>query len=156
MKRRVWIAISCIALVAAIYLTIHYSRPKHIEISIDSTIYSPGTEFEKQTTVSIIGDQHNRLFGKDSLTGKLIVDHDLIYEINLKRDEDRLFQILTKIEDGNQRLQSVGSVMASINLERIWLQLDDINVRYELNEGYISGPAKDREEANIVARSIAE
>lgn len=46
--------------------------------------------------------------------------------------------------------------MASSSLDKIWIQLDEINERYKLKEGYIAGPASNKIEAVDIARTIIE
>lgn len=156
MKRKGIIATCFIALAAIIYLIVDYSNPKHIEFTLPSTIYSVESDYEKTTTIAIRGDQHKNknLLGKDTFIGTMIVDNDLIYDIKLKKEDHKYFEILTKLENGT--LNTIGSVMISTDYHRIWLQLDEINVKYNLVDGYISGPAENMEEAEAVARSIVE
>jgi len=138
----------------AVYLIFDYHRPEHIEMNYSSSIYSIESKFEKQTAISIIGDHHKKLFGKDIFIGQMIVDDDLMYEIKLEREDNKYFEILTKIDNEYHVINSIGSIMTSTGFDKIWLQLDDINEKYNLIEGYVSGPAKNMEEANDVARSI--
>ncbi|WP_018750872.1 hypothetical protein [Paenibacillus sanguinis] len=156
MKKKGKVALSCIIIVATIYLIYDFYRPKHIEVNLNSTIYSIDSKLERQTAISIIGEHHKKLFGNDILIGKMIVDKDLTYEIKLKREDNRYFEILTKKNNEFHVINTIGSIITSTDFDRVWLQLDDINEKYNLVEGYVSGPAKNIEEANDIARSIIE
>ncbi|CAM4480242.1 hypothetical protein U9M73_12910 [Paenibacillus phoenicis] len=155
MKKRVIITLCCIFLIVILYLTYDFHRPRHVEVSLRSTIYSVETEFEKQTQISIIGEHYKVLFGKDRFIGKMIVDNDLVYDIKLKREGNKYFETLTKNNEFHV-LNSIGSIMTSADFNKVWLQLNDINERYHLTEGYVSGPAGNKNEANQVARNILE
>ncbi|MCK8489978.1 hypothetical protein M0651_22660 [Paenibacillus sp. MBLB2552] len=156
MKKKVIITISCFIIFVAIYLIYDYHRPQHIEVKLKGTIYSIESKFEKQTSISIIGEHYRVLFGKDILLGKMIVDDDLVYHIKLRREDNKYFELLTKIDDEDHVIKSIGSIMTSIEFDKVWLQLDDINEKYNLIEGYVSGPAKNMEEGNGIATSIIE
>lgn len=153
-KYKVLILSGTVVIAAVIYFLIDYHQPRHIEANYSSTIYSKESKFEKQMVVRISGNLYKSLFEKDMLIGQMTVNNNLKYEIKLKRDGNKYFEILTKID--NESLISIGSIMTSINLDKVWLQLNDINDRYNLIDGYVSGPAKNTEEANNVARSIIE
>ncbi len=47
------------------------------------------------------------------------------------------------------------NILISNNFDKVWIQLDEINSRYNIT-GYISGPAGNIEEANEIARSFLE
>ena len=155
MKKRIT-AIICILIVTALYLVLDYQRARPIELNYSSTIYSTENMFEKPTIISIRGNQYKSLFRSDILIGKVTVDGDLKYEIKLKREDNRYFEILTNINHEHHSTISRGSIMVSTDFHRVWLQLDDINEKYNLVDGYVSGPAKNIEEAKVVARSIVE
>lgn len=77
----------------------------------------------------------------------LVVDDDLSYDVELYYDGGKLFRTIATFSK-DARLKSVGSVMATKELEYIWITLNDINEKYGIQEGYIFSPADSKEEAN--------
>jgi hypothetical protein len=154
MRKTFWI-LGCIAILIIIYFIIDYHQPKGIDLKYNGVIYSNETEFEKQTIVLIKGELYKNLFGNDIFIGVLTTDQDLKYEINLKELDKKYFGLLTS-KDNYGFLNSIGSVMTSSNFDKVWIQLDEINEKYDITEGYISGPASTIEEANNIASRILE
>jgi hypothetical protein len=106
----------------------------------------------KQTDISIEGKLYKNLFGKNEYIGTITVD-DLKYDIDLKEQDTYYFEVLFA-NSSNFKLKSIGTVMTSFDFERVWIMLDDINKVYNINEGYVAGPAKSMKEANEIATSI--
>ena len=64
-------------------------------------------------------------------------------------------QILTV--HGKDRVHStIGSIRTSLQFDKIWMNLNDINEKYSITDGYISGPASNIKEANDIAGRIME
>ncbi|WP_410513820.1 hypothetical protein PaeBR_05145 [Paenibacillus sp. BR2-3] len=61
----------------------------------------------------------------------------------------RLFDKPTVI--GNAR--TLGTINASYNLDKVWLKLNDIDKKYNMN-GYVFGPASTKIEANELIREL--
>ena len=118
-----------------------------------STIYSNESDFEKQTNVIVKGKLYKNLFSKDEFIGEMTTDDNLTFEIILKEFEGRYFGLITN-ENNNGYLNTIGSINVSRSLDKVWIQLNEINERYNLLEGYISGPANNRIEAIEIARKI--
>jgi len=147
-----WISIAgIIVIIAVAYL---YHQPKPMDFTYESVIYSNESDFEKQTIVKLKGNYYRNLFGKNVWIGELVADVDLRYEVKLeKMDRTKYFSILTRNEPKGH-LTTIGSVMTSKNFDKVWLQLDDINEKYNIIEGYIGGPAGNKYEGNDVASKI--
>lgn len=152
MKKK-WILIGII-IFAAIFLIYEYLFPHVIKESYSSIVYSIESKFEKQTIVAIKGKLHKNVFVENVFVGEMIIDENLRYDINLKSDGQKYFGALLTEDSDFLRLETIGSVMTSTNFDKIWIQLDDMNDKYYLTEGYISGPATNSKEANDIARTI--
>lgn len=152
--RKIWI-ILCIFILTGIYL-IYDHRPQHVETTFNSVIYSIDSRFEKQTTVTFKGTLYKKLWGQNVFSGVLLVDDNMKYEVKLKKDNHYYFEVLFAENPDYLVLNSLGSIMLSNDFKMIWIQLDDINEKYNLNEGYVSGPATNMEEGNRIAKSIME
>ncbi|MNP25435.1 hypothetical protein D3C76_1182430 [compost metagenome] len=138
-----------------VYLMYDFHRPQAIHKSYISTIYSYESQFEQQTVVSIEGKLYKNLFGKDIFLGEMIADEDMKYELKLKEEGNYYSQTLTV--QGKDRVHStMGSIRISLQFDKLWIQLNDINEKYSITEGYISGPARNMEEAKDIARRLAE
>ena len=110
-------------------------------------IYSFDSNFEKKTQIVISGKSNRNAFSRDSFIGELVVDDDLSYDIELYYDGGKLFGTITTFSK-DATLNSVGNVMATKELDFIWISLNDINEKYGIQEGYIFSPADSKEEAN--------
>ena len=155
MKKK-WI-VSSIIVIVLIYALYDYHRPKYVELSFNSVIYSIDSNFEKSIVVSMKGDRYNSRIGNGMFLGELSVDEDLKYNVKLTENGNRYAgSIFAK--DSNENTITIGLVDISHDLDKIWIQLDDINERYSLSEGYghVVGPASTAIEANEIARMIIE
>jgi len=86
----------------------------------------------------------------------MIVDEDLKYEIKLREEDKNYFELLTAKGKNYIELKSIGTIMTSVEFDEIWVNLDDINEKYNITERYISGPVKNMKEANDIASRIVE
>lgn len=147
--KKMWV-FSCIVIVVIITIMYSYHRPHPIEVSLSSIIYSNDSDFEKTTMVTLKGDLYKSLIGNGIVKGELSTDEDLTYKVTLKQESNTYSGFLYEW-DSNKNIRSIGSIMATKELDKIWLQLDEINERYSLTEGYIAGPAHTIKEAKEVA-----
>lgn len=155
MKKYGILIASCISVLVALFLIYNFYRPRHIEVSLNSLIYSVDQNYERQTSLSITGEKHRYLSGKKLFLGKMIVDNDLTYDLKLEREDDTYMEILPKREQKSAVFETGGSIMLSTDFGQAWLQLDDINKRYNLKDGYLSGPASTLKEATDIAGSFS-
>ncbi|RIX53680.1 hypothetical protein D3P08_09675 [Paenibacillus nanensis] len=154
MKKISWIIVVLITL-SCVSFVYFYHQPERIEREHKSVIYSVENDFEKQTSIALEGNYYRNLFGRDVFIGKLMTDDDLEYEIKLY-DEGGNFQGSITTLNSNNVTETIGSVMTSRHFDNVWVQLDNINERYNLSDGYITGPATTKEEANQVALKMQE
>jgi|GEM_PF-5296357 len=151
MKKK-WI-LSSIIVIALIYGLYDYHRPRYVELSFNSVIFSLKSDFENSIVVSMKGDQYNSRIGNGMFIGELSIDGDLRYNVKLT-EEGKLYAGSIIAKDSNNNTINIGSVDVSHDLDKIWLQLDNINERYSLSEGYIAGPANSASEAKGISRMI--
>lgn len=152
MKKKIWILLS-IAILSTVYLLYVLLQSKQIEQEYRSIIYSNDTGFERMTLIKLKGNLYIELFGKDKFVGEITVDNDLIYEIKLNENGNQYFGVITTL-DKMANVHTRGTVITSKKFDEVWVNLNDINQRYQLEVGYISGPAKNLEEANQIAREV--
>lgn len=143
-KRNTYIVVIIIALVTISYL---YFSPTTVHKEMEGLVYSFDSDFERKTQMVISGNSNRNVFSRDSFIGELVVDDDLSYDVELYYDGGKLFGTITTFGK-DAMLKSVGSVMATKELEYIWITLNDINEKYGIQEGYIFSPADSKEEAN--------
>lgn len=148
--------LSCLILLTVIYFTIDYIRPYKIDVEYGGIIYSNETKFEKKTVINIHGDLYKSLFGRNAFNGELILDKEVKHNIKLYQEDNNYFGILTSIESEFKNIETIGSVLISNNFDRAWIQLDEINLKYDIVEGYISGPANTIDEAKNIPSIILE
>lgn len=154
MRKYGWI-IGVLVILSCISFVYFYHQPERIERELKSVIYSFENDFEKQTSIALEGHYYRNLFGRDVFIGKLLTDDDLEYEIKLY-DDGGSFQGSLSTLNENKVTETIGSVMTSSLFDNVWVQLNDINERYKFSDGYISGPATTKEEANKVALKIQQ
>ncbi|MNE26992.1 hypothetical protein D3C80_1203820 [compost metagenome] len=89
------------------------------------------------------------------MTGTLLADGDLHYEVTLRERGRYYLGVMSEVTGGGSK-QTAGIVTVSLSLDKIWVMLNDVNEQYGLKEkeGYIAGPADTLEEAKQVARDI--
>lgn len=143
-KRNTYIVVIIIVLVIIAYL---YFSPTAVHKEMEVLIYSFDSNFEKKTKMVISGKSNRNVFSRDSFIGELVVDDDLSYDIELYYDRGKLFGTITTFSK-DATINSVGNVMATKELDYIWISLNDINEKYGIQEGYIFSPADSKEEAN--------
>lgn len=152
MKKKMWILVSIMTLgvIALFYMLL---KPDPLDREFNSIVYSSDTGFSTTTTIKIKGDLYNRLLGENQFIGELTADNDLKYKITLyENDWQYLGMIITF--DKEKSIQTIGSVVLSHELDKVWIKLDDMNQRYQLKDGYISGPANNLEEAQQIAWEV--
>lgn len=147
LKKIVWITVFVVLATVT-----YFYWPNSINREYDSVVYSTDSGFERRTTVQLSGTQYRALLGKRYVTGKLKADHDLSYDIRLEWNGRYYFGTIADF-DAAGLLHTSGSVMGSDRFEKVWLQLNEINQRYNIT-GYVSGPAGNLKEGNEVARHI--
>lgn len=140
----------------AIGLIYDYHRPDRIERGYAGIIYSTESGFEKKTVILIRGDLYKNLFGRDVFIGELTVDGDIKHKLKLQDINKTYHGLITAIDFDAGVTKSIGSVMVSRKFDKAWIQLNEINSRYDIVEGYVSGPARTMEEADDLARSLLE
>ncbi|WP_159888700.1 hypothetical protein [Paenibacillus puerhi] len=155
MNKGIWAIIGVIFLTAVFYI---YDYKKSIEIDneISGLVYSNETKLERETSINIQGTLHKKFLNRNVFLGKLNMDNDIVYDIKLLHGDNSYFGLFTSEERYLGILKTTGSILISNNLDKTWIQLDEINSKYNLNDGYVSGPAKNIEEANSIARSFVE
>lgn len=143
---------SIVLLVAIVILCYFYFKAVEVNKEYDAIIYSYDTDFEQKIKVQLSGQLYKGLFGKHELKGTLLVDEDLVYDFRLRSDGHHYFyHIVETMEDAT--LRTIGTITASQSLDHIWLMLNDINERYDI-DGYVFGPAESKEEANKLIKSM--
>ncbi|MCR8656235.1 hypothetical protein [Paenibacillus endoradicis] len=153
MKKK-WI-VSGIIVIALIYVLYGYHRPQYVELSFNSVIFSLDSDFEKSIEVSMKGELYKSLVGNGMFRGELSAEEDLKYNVKLT-EEGNLFEGFIIVKDSNKNTIIIGTVNVSPKLDKIWIQLDDVNERYSLTEGYIAGPASNVSKAKQIASMIFE
>lgn len=157
MKKK-WILISIIV-ISIIYVLYDNHRPRYVELSFNSIIFSLNSDFEsdfeKSIVVSMKGEQYNSRIGNGMFLGELSVDEDLKYNIKLT-EEDNHYAGYIIAKDSNKNTKTIGSVDVSHDFDKIWIRLDDMNERYALTEGYIAGPASTAIQAKGIVIMISE
>lgn len=153
MKKK-WI-LSSIIVIALIYGLYAYHRPNYVELSFNSMIFSMDSDFEQSTIVSMKGDHYRSLLGNGMLLGELSVDEDLKYNVKLTKGRKSYEDIITTW-DSNKNTIIIGYVEVSHELDKVWIQLDDINERYSLSEGHVAGPASASIEAKQISSKIVD
>ncbi|ULO06536.1 hypothetical protein H1230_26610 [Paenibacillus sp. 19GGS1-52] len=146
-----------IALLGIIYWLFVWLQPQPFEREYSSIIYSTADQsFARSTDIKLKGNKYRKLLGPDIFVGELTADHDLNYKIKLEGGKTPYSGLITA-HDATKATRSIGIVTVSFNFDKIWMELDDINRRYKLQEGdgYISSPAKNREEAILISHLIA-
>lgn len=121
--------------------------PTTVHKEMEDLIYSFDSNFEKKTQIVISGKSNRSVFSRDSFIGELVVDDDLSYDIELYYDGGKLLGTITTFSK-DATLNSVGNVMATKELDYLWISLNEINEKYGIQEGYIFSPADSKEEAN--------
>ena len=155
MKKIIWALIFLIILTTAFYFY-DYLKPIKFDNEIPGLIYSNESKFEKETTIHLQGTLHRKFFDRNVFIGKLILDNDIEYDLKLLHEGNRYFGLLTSDKSYLGIIKTTGSILISNNLKKTWIQSDEINSKYNLNEGYVSGPVKNIEEANNIAGSFFE
>jgi len=154
MKKIYW-TFSFLFIILVLYFITDYLRPYKLNKDISGVIYSNASTFVKNTNIHIEGEIFKSFFGRDTFNGEIVIDQDIKHEIKLVNEDNRFFGILTSDSDFGT-INTIGSIMISNGFNKTWIQLDEINTRYDLVEGYVSGPANSINEANEIANSFFE
>jgi len=155
MKKIIWIC-SCLIVVTVLYIIIDYFRPHKIDLEYSGIIYTNESKFEKNTLINIHGDLYKHPFGRKEFIGELTLDGDVKQDIIFYQEDNKYLGLLTSIESEYRTIKTKGSVLISNNFDKVWIQSDEVNSKYGIVQGYIAGPANTINEANDIARSIAE
>lgn len=141
-KKRIYLWISA-ALISCLVATFYYHRDLPFHHNIEAVIYSPDTTFEKKTTVILDGEKYKRLSGKHRISGEIRVDEELSYHFTADLDGNQyVYMIPYYDESGNQR--TLGVIHISKELDQVWLSSSELNSRYQLDDGYVYGPASSK------------
>lgn len=130
-------------------------RPQSFEREYSSMIYSADTGEAKSILLGLRGEIYRGIPGKRKITGTLLADGDLHYEVTLRERGGYYLGVMSEVNRGGSK-QTAGIVTASLTLDKIWVMLSDVNEQYGLKEkeGYIAGPADTLEEAKQVGKEI--
>lgn len=147
-----WLLVSIVTLgvIALFYVLI---KPDQLDREFNSIVYSSDTGFSTTTTIRLKGDLYKSLLSANRFIGELTADNDLKYKITLQENDQQYLGIITTL-DRSKSTRTIGIVLVSRELDKVWIKLEDMNQRYQLKEGYISGPANNLEEAQQIAREV--
>lgn len=152
MKKKVWILVT-IVILGIVALTYIRLKPDLLDREFSSVVYSNDTGFTTTTTIKLKGELYKGLIGANRFIGEMTADNDLKYEVTLKETDQQYLGLITTFDE-NKSLRTIGSIVFSRKLDKVWIKLEDINQRYQLQDGYISGPANNLEEAQQIAREV--
>lgn len=152
MKKKVWILVTMVIL-GIVALTYIRLKPDPLDREFSSVVYSNDTGFTSTTIIKLKGELYKGLLGANRFIGEMTVDNDLKYDVTLKEDDQQYWGIITTFDE-NKSNRTIGSIVFSRKLDKVWIKLDDINQRYQLQDGYISGPANNLEDAQQIAREV--
>lgn len=152
MNKKAIVLINCgIIILTALYITYYFHRPITIIMDYDSIIYD--NDFERSTTVQLDGVIYKELFREYYFSGEITVDHDLKYKIRLQESGSIFTGVINTW--GNDRTQrSIGVVITSKSMDKVWTSLKEINERYNREISYIVGPAKNKDEAKEILNQL--
>lgn len=151
--KKIWMLGIIVVLIGASLLFYQYIQPDRLNMEYDSTIYSDVAGFEQSTVIRLNGELFKKPFGKNVFKGEIIADEEFAYAIHLIEIDNYYLGLITKMDEVS-RTHTIGTVMTSKNIDKVWIKLDELNEKYDLQEGYISGPAKNMEEAIQIAREV--
>ncbi|MBD7966749.1 hypothetical protein H9647_01610 [Paenibacillus sp. Sa2BVA9] len=141
-KRKKYFCIFAIVISCTV-ATFYYHRDLPFHHNIEAVIYSPDMTFEKKTTVTLDGEKYKRLSGKHRISGEIRVDEELSYHFTADLDGNQyVYMIPYYDESGNQR--TLGVIHISKDLDQVWLSSSELNSRYQLDDGYVYGPASSK------------
>ncbi|CAM4441473.1 hypothetical protein [Paenibacillus typhae] len=151
-KRR---AAAIMVILAVLTLVYVWQRPQSFEREFSSIIYSADTGEAKSTMLGFKGEIYRAFPGERKMTGTLRADGDLRYDVTLRESGGHYLGVISELT-GDSGIQTTGLVTASLELDKIWVTLNDVNERYGFKEqeGNIAGPARTLEEAKQVAKEI--
>jgi len=152
MNKKLWILLS-IVLLGLVALGYVWLKPNPLEREYNSVVYSYDTGVVGSIPIKLKGERYRSLLGKKSFVGELTADNDLNYKIVLKENDQQYFGTIVTF-DAMNAIHTLGTVMASKKLDKVWLKLEAINQKYQLQDGYISGPTNSLEEAEQIAREV--
>lgn len=76
------------------------------------------------------------------------------HDVKLLQNKRQYSGVITAVKDGF--VSTLGVVQVSEDFSKIFIQLDEMNEKYDLKQGYTAGPAKSRDEANRIAADILQ
>ena len=144
-----------IIIVVIIYFTYDYHWGDYVELTFESVLYSNDSDFEQSVLVSLKGDFYKSLIGNGMFQGQLSTDEKLKYDVKLK-EEANIYRGFVFTRDSNKNNRTIGVVTVSHNLDKIWIQWNDVYELYALTEVNIAGPANSASEAVQIARMMVE
>ena len=148
-KNLVLISIGLILVLIITYY--NYAKPILFEKTYDGIMYSTENKFEKKTKISLKGDIYRNGFQEDLFQGDLIVDN-IKHNIKMKKQNGKFMGVLTSINSNGNTL-TIGSIQTSSDLSMIWLNLKELDDKYNLKL-YVSAPANNMQEGNNIAEKI--
>ncbi|PZD97332.1 hypothetical protein DNH61_02990 [Paenibacillus sambharensis] len=153
--KKITIIICSLVVIAAVIFLYTAFKPAAVDKEIASVIYSTEEGVEKQSVVQLVGNVQRHSFSSRVFQGRLTVDHDLAYDVKLSESGSGFFGTIVSF-NSDKSIQTKGTVYASKELDRVWIWLDELDKRYNMENGYIAGPASTQAEANEIARSLIE
>lgn len=143
MKKWIWLA--AVAVIAAgIWI---YHMPREIHHELKGIIYSVDGAFEQPAEIIVTGKKYPDPFGKPVMKGTVSIDGLFQVPVTMVFDGTSYFCAVT--ESGDDKVQiTKGTVYASRELDRFWIQLDEIRKHYGIKDAYVFAPAMYRGEAN--------
>lgn len=152
MKKKVWILVS-IAIIGIVVLFYTLLKPDQLNREYSSVVYSNDTGFTTPITIKLKGEIYKGLLGANKFIGEMTADNELKYKITLTENEQQYWGLITTFGE-NRSIRTIGIVMVSRKIDKVWIKLEDINQRYQLQDGYISGPANNLKEAQQIALEV--
>lgn len=143
-KRKIYFYMGA-AVITCIVAALIYHRDIPFHRTIEAVIYAPNMVFEKKTTVTLDGEKYRRLSGKHRITGEIKVDQDLTYHFTVDLDENQYEYAIPYYSEDGSRL-TLGFIHISKDLDQVWMKSSEVNIRYQLHDGYIYGPASSTED----------
>ncbi len=76
-----------------------------------------------------------------------MVDQEWSYHFTADLDENQyVYMIPYYDEGGNQR--TLGVIHISKDVDQVWLKSSELNSRYQLDDGYVYGPARSKRDVS--------
>ena len=151
MKRKelIYIIIT-FALLGSYYI---YSKPVTIERTYSGIVYSIDSNVEEEVQLSLTGEVYRYLFANDRIVGKIKIDDRINAELDMKRSNDNFSEIKFSTDQLTGNVTTMGDITISEDFKLVSLHLDEIDKIYN-RKCYVSAPAKDAEEGNMVKKKL--